>query len=146
MNSIFRSALKINNIRCLLNPAKNLIASTSGNQQRQIARNLWYMCSSQNNKTDHKNMLNIKKPSMTCSCGCNGVHTKGECNICIYFNGRQLSLPFVAEKELVEFLTEEILAERKAQKMKTIPTEIDGFKATLNGAEVTLTKDTGNET
>lgn len=51
-----------------------------------------------------------------------------------------------AEKELVEFLTEEILAERKSQKMKTIPTELQGFNAKLNGAEVTLTKDTGNET
>lgn len=45
----------------------------------------------------------------------------------------------------MEFLTEEILAERKAQKVKTIPTEIDGFKASLNGAEVTLTKQTETE-
>lgn len=52
---------------------------------------------------------------------------------------------FSAEKELVEFLTEEILAERKAQKMKTIPTELDGFKAELNGAEVTLTKQMDSE-
>lgn len=52
----------------------------------------------------------------------------------------------LAERELVEFLTEEILAERKAQKVKTIPTEIDGFKAQLNGSEVTLTKKTDKET
>lgn len=52
----------------------------------------------------------------------------------------------LAEKELVEFLTEEILAERKAQKVKAIPTEIDGFQASLNGAEVTLTKKTDTET
>lgn len=51
-----------------------------------------------------------------------------------------------AEQELVEFLTEEILAERKAQKVKTIPSELDGFKASLNGAEVTLTKKTDEET
>lgn len=50
-----------------------------------------------------------------------------------------------AERELVEFLTEEILNERKAQKTKTIPTELDGFKAHLNGAEVTLTKEQDNE-
>lgn len=56
-----------------------------------------------------------------------------------------INLYFVGEKELVEFLTEEILAERKAQKVKTIPTEISGFKASLNGAEVTLTKKTDNE-
>lgn len=52
----------------------------------------------------------------------------------------------VAEKELVEFLTEEIVAERKAQKVKTIPSELGGFKASLNGAEVVLTKKTDDET
>jgi complement component 1 Q subcomponent-binding protein len=45
----------------------------------------------------------------------------------------------------VEFLTEEILAERKAQKSKTLPTELDGFKVQLNAAEVILTKQTDNE-
>lgn len=50
-----------------------------------------------------------------------------------------------AERELVEFLTEEILAERKAQKVKTIPTEFDGFKASLDGAEVTLEKQIDDE-
>lgn len=43
-------------------------------------------------------------------------------------------------------MTEEILAERKAQKVKTIPSELDGFKASLKGAEVTLTKKTDDET
>lgn len=52
---------------------------------------------------------------------------------------------FTAERELVEFLTEEILSERKAQKTKTLPTELDGFKAQLSGAEVTLTKQQDNE-
>lgn len=46
----------------------------------------------------------------------------------------------------MEFLTEEILSERKAQKSKTLPTELDGFKVQLNGAEVTLTKQVENET
>lgn len=50
-----------------------------------------------------------------------------------------------AERELVEFLTEEILSERKGQKSKTIPTELDGFKAKLDGAEVTLTKEVDDE-
>lgn len=53
---------------------------------------------------------------------------------------------FLGEKDLVEFLTEEILAERKAQKVQTIPSELDGYKASLNGAEVTLTKKTDDET
>lgn len=52
---------------------------------------------------------------------------------------------FAGEKELVEFLTEEILAEKKAQKVKTIPTELDGFKVTLDGAEVELTKQAAGE-
>lgn len=52
---------------------------------------------------------------------------------------------FIGEKELVEFLTEEILAERKAQKAKTIPSELEGFIASLNGAEIVLSKTTDNE-
>lgn len=47
---------------------------------------------------------------------------------------------------MLECLTEEILAERKAQKVKTIPSEVDGFKASLNGAEVTLIKKVDDET
>lgn len=49
------------------------------------------------------------------------------------------------ERELVEFLAEEIVAERKAQKKKTLPTEIDGFKVKLDGADVELIKDAGKE-
>lgn len=52
----------------------------------------------------------------------------------------------LGERELVEFLTEEIVAERKAQKSKTIPTELDGFKVKLDGAEVELVKKTDKET
>lgn len=57
----------------------------------------------------------------------------------------QLVLPIAGERELVEFLAEEIVAERKAQKSKTIPAEIDGFKVKLDGAEVELIKDSGTE-
>lgn len=46
---------------------------------------------------------------------------------------------------MVEFLAEEIVAERKAQKSKTIPSEIGGFKVKLDGAEVELIKDSGSE-
>lgn len=49
------------------------------------------------------------------------------------------------EQELVQFLSEEIAAECKAQKIKSIPSKIDGFDVKLDGAEVTLTKKTGNE-
>lgn len=45
----------------------------------------------------------------------------------------------------MEFLTEEIVAERKAQKIKTIPAEVDGFKVKLDGAEVELIRKSDNE-
>lgn len=55
-------------------------------------------------------------------------------------------IPSIAgERELVEFLAEEIVAERKAQKSKTLPTEVGGFKVKLDGAEVELVKDSGSE-
>lgn len=47
---------------------------------------------------------------------------------------------FLGERELVEFLAEEIQAEKKAQKVKTIPTEIEGFKVKLDGSEIELVK------
>lgn len=49
------------------------------------------------------------------------------------------------ERELVEFLSEEIVAERKAQKQKTLPAHIDGFKVKLDAAEVEFIKDSGSE-
>jgi complement component 1 Q subcomponent-binding protein len=42
-------------------------------------------------------------------------------------------------------LAEEIIAERKAQKSKTLPSEIDGFKVKLDGADVELIKEIGKE-
>lgn len=47
---------------------------------------------------------------------------------------------------MVEFLAEEIVAERKAQKKKTLPADIDGFKVKLDGADVELIKNLGSET
>lgn len=57
----------------------------------------------------------------------------------------QLVSCFSAEKDLLEFLAEEIVAEKQAQKLKTIPAEIEGFKVSLNGADVTLIKEDKNE-
>lgn len=47
---------------------------------------------------------------------------------------------------MVEFLAEEIVAERKAQKGKTIPSVLEGFKVKLDGADVELTKELDKET
>ena len=46
----------------------------------------------------------------------------------------------------MEFLVEEIVQERRAQKSETIPTEVDDFKAKLNGSEIILGKKTDKET
>lgn len=54
-------------------------------------------------------------------------------------------LVFLGEKELVEFLTEEIVAERKTQKSSSLPTEVGGFKVKLNGADVELIKENDKE-
>ncbi|KAF5278862.1 hypothetical protein FQR65_LT03551 [Abscondita terminalis] len=124
MNSIFKAALRIN-LRSVLNAGKNISSITTIRNQQHLSRNFSYMCMSNYQKSNATPKIN----SNLCSCGCGSrtAHTK-------------------AEKDLVEFLTEEILAERKAQKSKTIPTEIDGFKAKLSGADVTLTKSSGEET
>ena len=47
---------------------------------------------------------------------------------------------------MVEFLAEEIVAEKKASKLKTIPTTVDGFTVSLDGANVTLVKTADDET
>lgn len=47
---------------------------------------------------------------------------------------------------MVEFLAEEIVAEKKAQKLKTIPTKLNDFVVSLDGAEVTLEKKDGSDT
>lgn len=52
-----------------------------------------------------------------------------------------------AEKDIVDFLTEEIATEKKTSKKHgVIPKELDGFKIESDGAEVTFTKNSGNET
>jgi complement component 1 Q subcomponent-binding protein len=51
----------------------------------------------------------------------------------------------VGERELVEFLAEEIVAERKASKQKSLPSELDGFKIKTEGSEIELTKNLGKE-
>ncbi|GAB6028620.1 hypothetical protein CHUAL_004457 [Chamberlinius hualienensis] len=63
---------------------------------------------------------------VSCPCGtCNGLHTKGD-------------------KELVEFLTEEISAETKAQKSSKLP-KIEGFDVSTDKATINLTRKFNNE-
>ncbi|KAL1140775.1 hypothetical protein AAG570_000705, partial [Ranatra chinensis] len=49
------------------------------------------------------------------------------------------------EKELAEFLVDEIAAEKKLQKTKNIPLELDGFSAKLDGSQVIFQKTTPTE-
>lgn len=114
---------------------KNLLKSTSMNRiiTSQVSRSLWHMSNTINNvgianstivKQHQQKQLNcMNGHNYQCRCS---QHTK-------------------AEKELIEFLAEEIVAEKKAQKSKTIPTELDGFAVSLDGANVTLVKKVNDE-
>lgn len=76
MNSIFKSALRSSVLKRLY-PLKNVI--TISNQQRQITRNLWYMCNSRNENLTKSIGIKLQHPTELCSCGCGkkGVHSKG---------------------------------------------------------------------
>ncbi|XP_031833609.1 complement C1q binding protein P32 [Nomia melanderi] len=120
MNGIIRNTLRSAIVR-------NFISSSSrtGVAKNQL-RSLWRVCSRQTELTTF-GVTKTKHQHFLCNCNsCRGSHTK-------------------AEKELVEFLAEEIVAEKKAQKLKTIPTELHGFKVSLDGADVNLEKKEGNE-
>ncbi|KAG7167861.1 complement component 1 Q subcomponent-binding protein, mitochondrial-like [Homarus americanus] len=70
---------------------------------------------------------NIFLNSKLCSCGCgiHGMHTRGD-------------------RELVEFLREEIVAEKKSLK-GSVPSHIDDFSVKVKDAEVILTKNFHDE-
>ncbi|XP_011502050.1 PREDICTED: complement component 1 Q subcomponent-binding protein, mitochondrial [Ceratosolen solmsi marchali] len=122
MNGIARSVIRLPSLKNLVKPGKLSAANA------QTGRSLWSQVQQQPPKvlTASSSLVGTRE-QRPCTClSCRFAHTK-------------------AEKELVEFLAEEIVAEKKAQKLKTIPTEIKDFKVSLNGAEVTLTKTTSTE-
>jgi len=123
MNGIVKTVFKVSSLRCFSNLLRQNVSG--GPAKRQFARTLWHLC----NRNDFSNNLQLSPPSTMCSCGCGSMkaHTK-------------------AEKELVEFLNEEIAAEKNLQKTKSIPSEVCGFKVTLDGSEVSLSKSSGDET
>lgn len=123
MSGLAKTVFRLPSIRTLSNPVKSTIG------KREFTRTLWHMCKRpEDSIATGMSSTVVHSPSMFCKCGCGSkrMHTKGE-------------------RELVEFLTEEIIAERKAQKIKTIPSEIDGFKVKINGAEVEMTKTADKE-
>uniref|UniRef100_D3TLR5 Mitochondrial complement component 1Q subcomponent-binding protein n=1 Tax=Glossina morsitans morsitans TaxID=37546 RepID=D3TLR5_GLOMM len=115
MNNFTKAAARI-----LRNtPVKNVLSG-----KRDFARTIWHLSKNSGfSEQQNFSVLQVHKPSLNCSCGCGlqHMHTK-------------------AERELVEFLTEEILAERKAQKIKTTANQLEGFSITYDGAEVELSK------
>ncbi|KAK7791055.1 hypothetical protein R5R35_007147 [Gryllus longicercus] len=127
MNSILKAAIRASSLKYLPSVAYHArvpVNKVFDATKLQFTRTLWSMWSP---RRDNEIGLKVHH-SFACGCGCGiqRLHTKGE-------------------KELVEFLTEEIAAEKKLQKVKTIPTEVEDFKVELNGSEVTLTKKSGDE-
>lgn len=72
MNSILKTAVRLNGLKALLNPVKNMMSISNVQSQAVVARNLWYLSNMQTQNVSgmHSNL---------CSCGCGskkGVHTK----------------------------------------------------------------------
>lgn len=55
------------------------------------------------------------------------------------------NLFLAGDKELIEFLTEEIAVEKKTGKSKGVYSNLDGFEVKQNGAEITLSKKFNDE-
>lgn len=128
MNSLVKSARRV--IQTAVKTSSltsSLVSRTQAPVKRDFTRGIWHM-SSKSLDGPAAGLGLLHNHSNTCSCGCGmkALHTKGE-------------------RELVEFLTEEIVAERKAQKVRTLPKEIDGFIVNGDSAEVTLTKKLSEE-
>ena len=125
-------AVRFSSFKNITNPRKqallsvNIVTRTTGHL---FARNLWHMCSTTSEESKACN-LKIITPTILCSCGCGG----------------QLLRYTKSEQFLVQFLSEEIAAEFKAHKIKTVLCKTSGFHVKLDESEGTLTKKSGNET
>lgn len=142
MSVIIKNALRIPSLKSAV---KLFGANSTVNVTKIPARrSIWNL--SQSQETFHHK---CRKHNF-CQCSSRSVHTRG---------GNFLSktatetAPGVAatdftqgEKELADFLVEEISAERKLQKSKKLPSEIDGFKIVIDGSEISLLKKNGDET
>ncbi|XP_061383833.1 complement component 1 Q subcomponent-binding protein, mitochondrial isoform X1 [Danaus plexippus] len=117
-----------------------IVSRTQAPVKRDFTRGIWHMSCSKRMDSSYTSDL-LKNHSNTCSCGCGlkALHTKDQ------QDEKSPNPKPLGERELVEFLTEEIVAERKAQKVKTLPGEVEGFKVQGDGAEVVLTKQLKDE-
>ncbi|XP_011629929.1 complement component 1 Q subcomponent-binding protein, mitochondrial [Pogonomyrmex barbatus] len=121
MNGIMKSALRATALRGMLSSSRG-----TGNGG-QPARALWNVCGRRQAVEIAPIVSSIKLHDFYGRRCYSKSHTK-------------------AEQELVDFLAEEIVAEKKAQKLKMIPTKLDDFTVSLNGAEVNLEKKDGTDT
>ncbi|KAI5631190.1 mitochondrial glycoprotein domain-containing protein [Phthorimaea operculella] len=143
MNGIVRSAHRVIQGAVKTSSLTSTLSRTQAPVKRDFTRGIWHMsCSKRLDGVAASSKL-LHNHSNTCSCGCGlkALHTKDRDNE----HAVARSSKPLGERELVEFLTEEIVAERKAQKMKTLPTELDGFIVKTDGAEVELTKQLKDE-
>jgi len=115
--SLFRSAAGRMKPCLLTGMGKTLV---SGPSTRVLSRNLVLASSSGRNP---RGLCNTSTNSKLCSCGCgiHGMHTRGD-------------------RELVEFLQEEIQAEKKALVSTATPSHLDDFAVSATKAEIKLTK------
>lgn len=68
----------MNSLRTATLRFANLVnTSTGALGKREFTRSLWHMTKKPAAVGDHVTVLNVHKPSINCTCGCN-VHTKGE--------------------------------------------------------------------
>ncbi|KAK9504554.1 hypothetical protein O3M35_010865 [Rhynocoris fuscipes] len=119
MSGLMKNILKPTYLRT----ASSFLTSkiTKNVSSNQLNRSLWSVCS-----VNRRNVFPTNAGGCSCGCQTAFIHTKGE-------------------KELAEFLTEEIAAEKQLQERK-LPNEVNGFKVEANGPEVILTKNMGHET
>lgn len=96
---------------------------------KPITRSLWYISNPTNQFVPSKLSPAFKHTPLgsTCPCGeCRGVHTRGD-------------------KELIEFLSEEIAVEKKGMSKSRDVSNLDGFEVKHNGAEIALSKKFNDE-
>jgi len=134
LNTFGRSLVKV-----AANPAQTKIAvsatkfglgrANNGLKVGFLSRSVWHMCAkSQGMKKQEMTKLSPSPLGWmkSCNCGTTSLHTKGD-------------------QELVQFLTDEIASEVKAQKHPKLP-KIEGFDVKSDQASVHLTKKMGEET
>ncbi|XP_059052086.1 complement component 1 Q subcomponent-binding protein, mitochondrial isoform X2 [Achroia grisella] len=127
MNGLVKTAHRV--INCVKHSSLTsaLVTRSQAPVKRDFTRGIWHMsCSKRLEGPTATGLLHNHSNTCSCGCGLKAIHTKGE-------------------RELVEFLTEEIVAERKAQKVKSLPSDVEGFTVKGDGAEVVLSKQLKDE-